>query len=107
MADRWRYRRQKRVFFQAADGMRDLTVTGVQTCALPILSDVGRWFAGGLIAHLPALTALTCGSVNGFRRLVPRSWAGAYACHGPDNREAAIRVCSPMEIGRASCRERV
>src|SRR2546430_4439048 len=25
-------------FFQAEDGMRDLTVTGVQTCALPILS---------------------------------------------------------------------
>src|SRR2546430_10348691 len=23
-------------FFQAEDGMRDLTVTGVQTCALPI-----------------------------------------------------------------------
>src|SRR5256886_4149051 len=28
------------VFFQAEDGIRDLTVTGVQTCALPI-SD--RW----------------------------------------------------------------
>src|SRR2546430_13313395 len=27
-------------FFQAEDGIRDLTVTGVQTCALPI-SDVG------------------------------------------------------------------
>ncbi|GGO75352.1 glutamine synthetase family protein [Nonomuraea cavernae] len=53
-------------------------------------------FIGGLIAHLPALTALTCGSVNGFRRLSPRSWAGAYAVHGPDNREAAIRVCSPL-----------
>src|SRR2546427_4859951 len=28
-------------FFQAEDGIRDLTVTGVQTCALPI-SDVGQ-----------------------------------------------------------------
>src|SRR2546427_11687495 len=27
-------------FFQAEDGIRDLTVTGVQTCALPISSDV-------------------------------------------------------------------
>src|SRR6266853_6786066 len=27
-------------FFQAEDGMRDLTVTGVQTCALPISADV-------------------------------------------------------------------
>src|SRR2546430_6352712 len=26
-------------FFQAEDGIRDLTVTGVQTCALPILID--------------------------------------------------------------------
>src|SRR6266496_3073412 len=28
-------------FFQAEDGIRDLYVTGVQTCALPIL--LGRW----------------------------------------------------------------
>src|SRR2546427_9998362 len=27
-------------FFQAEDGIRDLTVTGVQTCALPILLEV-------------------------------------------------------------------
>src|SRR5688572_31760365 len=26
-------------FFQAEDGIRDLTVTGVQTCALPIYDD--------------------------------------------------------------------
>src|SRR2546430_3063487 len=26
-------------FFQAEDGIRDLTVTGVQTCALPICTD--------------------------------------------------------------------
>src|SRR5256886_11066149 len=30
--------RTKFFFFQAEDGIRDLTVTGVQTCALPILS---------------------------------------------------------------------
>src|SRR5256886_4204661 len=29
-------------FFQAEDGIRDLTVTGVQTCALPILMANGR-----------------------------------------------------------------
>src|SRR2546430_4140776 len=27
-------------FFQAEDGIRDLTVTGVQTCALPICSSM-------------------------------------------------------------------
>jgi glutamine synthetase len=60
------------------------------------LSNEGRWFIGGLLAHLPALTALTSGTVNGFRRLTPQSWAGAYACYGMDNREAAVRICSPM-----------
>src|SRR2546430_4359226 len=32
-------------FFQAEDGIRDLTVTGVQTCALPISADhlAGTW----------------------------------------------------------------
>src|SRR5256886_7552279 len=29
-------------FFQAEDGIRDLTVTGVQTCALPILKRAQR-----------------------------------------------------------------
>src|SRR5688572_33123066 len=29
-------------FFQAEDGIRDLTVTGVQTCALPISAGPGR-----------------------------------------------------------------
>src|SRR3712207_7119074 len=29
-------------FFQAEDGIRDIGVTGVQTCALPILSHRGR-----------------------------------------------------------------
>src|SRR6267378_4271929 len=30
------------VFFQAEDGIRDLYVTGVQTCALPIFTAPGR-----------------------------------------------------------------
>src|SRR5256886_10764687 len=29
-------------FFQAEDGIRDLTVTGVQTCALPILDELAQ-----------------------------------------------------------------
>src|SRR5688572_15113762 len=29
-------------FFQAEDGIRDLTVTGVQTCALPIFRTTGK-----------------------------------------------------------------
>src|SRR2546430_5418309 len=30
-------------FFQAEDGIRDLTVTGVQTCALPICLSLPEW----------------------------------------------------------------
>src|SRR5438874_7510367 len=34
-------------FFQAEDGIRDLYVTGVQTCALPISGPVGAYTTGG------------------------------------------------------------
>jgi glutamine synthetase len=60
------------------------------------LSQTGYHFVGGLLAHLPALVALTCGSVNSYRRLAPQMWASAYACYGLDNREAAIRICSAL-----------
>src|SRR2546430_7711529 len=41
-------------FFQAEGGIRDLTVTGVQTCALPISSDLstpitGHWPGGASV----------------------------------------------------------
>src|SRR2546430_9173049 len=38
-------------FFQAEDGIRDLTVTGVQTCALPILLPVAGLLLGIGAAH--------------------------------------------------------
>ena len=60
------------------------------------LSQVGYHFIGGLLAHLPALLALTCASVNSYRRLAPQMWASAYTCYGMDNREAAVRICSPL-----------
>src|SRR5256886_5153644 len=37
-------------FFQAEDGIRDLTVTGVQTCALPI-SSPKTYLAGMRLVH--------------------------------------------------------
>ncbi len=60
------------------------------------LSPAGYHWIGGLLAHLPALVALTCGSVNSYRRLAPQMWSSAYTCYGMDNREAAVRICSPM-----------
>src|SRR2546429_2458523 len=44
-------------FFQAEDGIRDVAVTGVQTCALPISSGKRRWIAGLAVALVLALVA--------------------------------------------------
>ena len=60
------------------------------------LSDAGRHFLAGVLAHLPGLLALTCPSVNSYRRLLPGWWSSAYAAYGPDNREAALRIASPF-----------
>lgn len=60
------------------------------------LSETAYHFIGGLLAHMPALVALTCASVNSYQRLQPGHWSGAYACYGPDNREAAVRVPSML-----------
>ncbi|MBV9852480.1 MAG: glutamine synthetase [Armatimonadetes bacterium] len=60
------------------------------------LSERGRHFLAGVLAHLPELVALTCPSVNSYRRLQPQTWSSAFAVWGHDNREAALRVASPF-----------
>src|SRR3989475_5417472 len=50
-------------FFQAEDGIRDLTVTGVQTCALPILRTAEGGF--GLHDRFTALGDRLVGILNG------------------------------------------
>ena len=59
------------------------------------LSEIARHFIGGVLAHLPALLALTAPSVNSYRRLQPQAWSSAFAVYGADNREAAVRIPSP------------
>ncbi|NUT20818.1 MAG: glutamine synthetase [Hamadaea sp.] len=56
-----------------------------------MLSDVGSSFVAGILARLPALLAFGAPSVASYLRLVPSHWAGAYACWGHENREAALR----------------
>src|SRR2546430_15854579 len=51
-------------FFQAEDGIRDLTVTGVQTCALPISAQV-------LLAVMASMYAVYHGP-EGLRRIAQR-----------------------------------
>src|SRR2546430_7534149 len=83
-------------FFQAEDGIRDLTVTGVQTCALPIC-----WADGGATginvfaqAFAPEASAIVVD--NDVTMSAPEGMVfGASS--------AGIQI----KIGRASCRERV
>ena len=58
------------------------------------LSQEARAFIAGVLAHLPALCALTAPSFNSYHRMVPQYWAGAFVCWGFDNREAPVRVAS-------------
>jgi glutamine synthetase len=60
------------------------------------LSAIGRHFIAGVTEHLPALVALTAPSYNSYSRLVPSAWAAATTAWGFDNKEAAVRVCSPF-----------
>ena len=55
------------------------------------LTEDGEAFAGGILGHLPALLALGAPSVASYLRLIPSHWAGAFACWGLENREAALR----------------
>src|SRR6266853_3196523 len=63
-------------FFQAEDGIRDLTVTGVQTCALPILILVRRETSpedvGGMFVAQGILTAT--GGKTSHAAVVARGW---------------------------------
>src|SRR2546429_4698839 len=49
-------------FFQAEDGIRDVAVTGVQTCALPILigaaGDMRVFWSNGLVGSITTLALI-------------------------------------------------
>src|SRR5688572_32306582 len=75
-------------FFQAEDGIRDLTVTGVQTCALPIWDDIFQQYHNKLqeldvrrmempkpmMAILDALNSLPPGTaLLVYHKRIPRS----------------------------------
>ena len=65
------------------------------------LSGPGSGFVAGVLEHLPAVMAFTAPSPNSYQRLAPGMWASAYAAYGLDNREAAVRLASPV-AGRES-----
>lgn len=56
------------------------------------LSQVGRYFVGGLIDHARALCAVVAPTVNSYKRLVPKFEAPVYACWGWGNRSVMVRI---------------
>jgi len=70
------------------------------------LSVMAQQFAAGIVAHLPALTALTAPSVASYLRLRPHSWSAAYVVFGNQNREAAVRVAPRSRVDGNHDRER-
>ncbi len=68
------------------------------------LSTLAYQFVAGLIAHAPALVAVTCPTVNSYKRMgvgAPTSgatWAPAYAAYGGNNRTQMIRIPEPDRI---------
>ncbi|MEQ8719550.1 MAG: hypothetical protein RIE08_18260 [Acidimicrobiales bacterium] len=68
--------------------------TGEDRCWTPMAMS----FAAGLLRHANALAALTCPTVNSYKRLVPRlsdgsvSWAPVWAEYGTNNRSCMLRL---------------
>ena len=56
------------------------------------LSQIGRYFIGGLLKHAYSLTALVAPTVNSYHRLVPGFEAPVYAAWSRGNRSAILRV---------------
>jgi glutamine synthetase len=64
------------------------------------MTEVGESFLAGVLAQLPALMAIGAPSAASYLRLRPSVWAGAYACWGLENREAAMRFITGMSGSR-------
>src|SRR3989475_8964344 len=100
-------------FFQAEDGIRDLTVTGVQTCALPIsprtAGTSSRRAPRGSGTRIPTTRQRSpppCRTPSSpdrkGRRIHTPSRAGGPAPPLPRGRPAPARSCIPVrQIGRA------
>src|SRR2546429_6971086 len=90
------------VFFQAEDGIRDVAVTGVQTCALPISgSHSFQWFISKTVRQATAMRKHVQKLLNHQRDIL-----SPQAVDAVNTALAAIQK-TVAEIGRASCRERV
>jgi glutamine synthetase len=57
-----------------------------------LLSDMARWYIGGLLLHAPALLAFAAPTTNSYRRLVPGYEAPIKLAYSARNRSACVRI---------------
>lgn len=55
------------------------------------MTSAGQSAVAGVVRGLPEAQGVLCGSIVSGLRMQPGNWAGAYACWGIENREAAVR----------------
>lgn len=64
------------------------------------LSQVGRYFCGGILDHSRALCAITNPTTNSYHRLVPGFEAPVYIAWSGSNRSAIVRIPKHFKGGR-------
>src|SRR5438067_2225975 len=98
----WMPERTEVFFFQAEDGIRDRNVTGVQTCALPIFAS--KELADVVLIDI--IEGVPQGKGLDLLEAMPIEKRDSHVLGTQDYAETANSDIV-VEIGRASCRERV